>query len=464
MLLGLHIKNYAILNNFSMGLLAQDLLRAPAAAAPPAPLTPLTLLIGPNGSGKSTVLNALTFISRMLKNGVAKAAEDLDQKGGFGSLRQYDLTAPICFELLIKTADCPQLLAYNLALDADAEQRPFVLSESCRALYPATETDSGPDTSAAGNWQEQLLFSCRLNACQILQALDYMSKSTPVYEELTLNDLKRPVLSALGQVSQLAALRCLYQEITHWYCSRIEIDQAPYNSRSGHQQVLRQQLQTGGGHHHLNEDASNLFNVLAYLKKRDSQDYLKRMDQILKCMPDSSSLSRDLFDERISGSEEKLFALLLLLQDPAPRPLLLLENPDIGLYHNMVENWAAALRTYNLNHPDSQVIMTSHNSFLLDSLSPKEVWSFRRQIIDWPQDKLSAEQPSVQGPTVTVRPAAKAINCLALPHVAAMTAEGVGLGALLYAGFLDALPDQQDSLENGGVKGTGGVDECRQHS
>lgn len=455
MLLGLHIRNYAILKDFRMGLLAQDLLGPTPAAPKTAALTPLTLLIGPNGSGKSTVLNALTFISRMLKNGAAKAAEDLEQSGGFGSLRQYDLTAPVGFELLIKTADYPNLLAYRLVLDADAEQRPFVAAESCRVIY-ASAADAAQ--VEPGIWREQLLFNCQLRSCQLLQTLDLAPAAAPVYEDLSLNDLKRPVLSALGQVSTLMPLRSLYHEITRWYCSKIEIDQTQFGARSGHQQVFRQQLQTGGGHHHLNEDASNLFNVLTYLMNRDPEDYKKRMEQILDCMPDRTSLDRDLFDQRISGSEEKLFALLLLLQDPAPRPLLLLENPDIGLYHNMVENWAAALRTYSLKNANCQVIMTSHNSFLLDSLAAQEVWSFRRQSISWPADRPAADPRQAASQADTIRPAAQAINCATLPHVAAMTAEGVGLGALLYAGFLDAPATNPATGETGTSAATRGTD------
>ena len=101
-----------------------------------------------------------------------------------------------------------------------------------------------------------------------------------------------------------------------------------------------------------------------------------------------------------------------------PRPLICIETPDMGLYHDIVDLLASEFRHYSVRHPLSQIIFTTHNPYILESMSPHEVWIFKRE------EENSCNLVNIE--------------CAgANPIVAELYKQGVGMGAIWYSGHFD---------------------------
>ena len=77
----------------------------------------------------------------------------------------------------------------------------------------------------------------------------------------------------------------------------------------------------------------------------------------------------------MSDGTLKIFAYLLLMEDPEPPPFICIEEPENGLYHRLLDSLAHELRSHatgKKNEP--QIFVTTHQPYFVDALSPKEVW------------------------------------------------------------------------------------------
>ncbi|MDR1379590.1 MAG: AAA family ATPase [Synergistaceae bacterium] len=120
---GFHVKNFKALKDVILGRLWN---RQKAT-----PLSPLTAVIGKNGVGKSTLFDAFGFLADCLKVGVEEAC-DLRGRGGFGRIRSQGISEPIGFEVYYKEDGNARPITYELSIDLDDEQRPYVLKERLR--------------------------------------------------------------------------------------------------------------------------------------------------------------------------------------------------------------------------------------------------------------------------------------------------------------------------------------------
>ena len=117
-----------------------------------------------------------------------------------------------------------------------------------------------------------------------------------------------------------------------------------------------------GGHKHLNPSGSNARNVLMYLKQEKPGRYKEVISRILEAM-------------------------------------------------------ANEMRNYSIDFPGCQIFFTTHNPYILENLSPDEIWVFSR-------DESAAGAVEV---------------CCAgsIPIVEELYRQGVGMGAIWYAGHFD---------------------------
>jgi len=77
----------------------------------------------------------------------------------------------------------------------------------------------------------------------------------------------------------------------------------------------------------------------------------------------------------MSNCTLKIFAYLLLLQDPSPPPFLCIEEPENGLYHKLLETLAREFREHAMGRRGgSQVFITTQQPYFVDALEAKEVW------------------------------------------------------------------------------------------
>ena len=123
------------------------------------------------------------------------------------------------------------------------------------------------------------------------------------------------------------------------------------------------------------------------------------------------------YAQQMSDGTLKVFAYLLLLEDPTPPPFLCIEEPENGLYHKLLESLATEFREHATGRKGgSQVFITTHQPYLVDALEPAEVW-----VLEKGRDGCSTVRRASDDPTVQN-----------------MVAAGLPLGGLWYSDYLDA--------------------------
>jgi len=75
----------------------------------------------------------------------------------------------------------------------------------------------------------------------------------------------------------------------------------------------------------------------------------------------------------VSDGTIKMFAYLLLLNDPHPHPLLCIEEPENQLYSSLLIELIEEFRLY-AKRGQGQVFVTSHSPELLNGATPEEVY------------------------------------------------------------------------------------------
>lgn len=391
MLLGIHIKNYRILRDVKMGIQKEEIRKSEenpqlafsAGMTPVFALSELTAVIGRNNTGKSIFFDALSFISDSLLHGCTQAAV-INGRSGFSDLiadKKEPFSAFLLFLLPISGQDGIReyYLSYEFCISADVDGRP---SFSCECVMAAKKEEPEHFFSVLSvkEGKGEVLCDEKMQAGGVL-------------------DSRISAVSTYGTLLCYEYLSALFGEISHWYFCDFS---------SGKKKNI---TVAPGGHRHLNEDGSNYRNVCDRLLHRNPAV----LERIAEKIPDVKH--KESMPDLLKESPDKLLLYLLLLEDQSPRPLLCMETPDNGLYHDMVDILAQELRNYVINRPFSQVFYTTHSPYILESMAPQEVWVFEKNI------------PEKRGTNV---------RCAAsFPVVSEMYERGVGLGAVWYAGHFD---------------------------
>jgi len=395
MILGIQIQNYCVLENIKAGMLENEVGRTEkeprtafsAGIDPVFPFTELVAVVGRNDTGKSIFFDALSFLSDSLVNGCV-AASSVASRGGFSRLisnkeKAFFVSSLFSLSVYVEEEKKDYYVSYEAEMDCDRNGKPFFSREKVRAAEKKENT-SFFDVLTVENGRGEILLNGEMKTAGIA-------------------DTRISAVSSYGSLLEYPFLTVLYQEISHWFFCDF--------SSSG----KKDSVPAPGGHRHLNTDGSNVENVLKYMEKEDPKAYQLFTQKIKDKIPQVRHKSQ--LPDSFMGSPAKLFLYLLLLEDVRPRPLLCLETPDSELYHDMVEVLAQELRAYVVNRPHSQVFLTTHNPYILESLAPQEVWNFERK--------------EEKGKKVSVR-------CMAqIPIILEMYEQGVGMGAIWYAGHFD---------------------------
>ena len=421
---GFRIQNFRTLKDITLGKLWN--------AQKSKPLTPMTAVIGKNGVGKSTIFDAFGFLADCLKNGVEEAC-DLRNRGGFARLRSQGTTEPICFELYYKQDGNSRPITYELEIALDSSNRPYVQKERLRQRRKGQTTgwpfsflimENGKGVAWKGEEQGEQFDEGR-NQLNLFSVMDNVRKDeeSKITEIVELSDKRKLGIATLGSLKQHPRISAFREFVESWYLSYFTPDAA-------------RSLPLAGPQKHLNIHGDNLGNVVQFMEREHPKRFQKILDRIAEKIPGIDSISTEpspdgrlllcfndkgfsdpFFAQHMSDGTLKVFAYLLLLEDPSPPPFICVEEPENGLYHKLLETLAAEFRSHATGRKGgSQVFITTHQPYFVDALEPEEVW-----ILEKGSDGFS-----------TIRRASDddLINN--------MVAEGLPLGSLWYSDYLDA--------------------------
>lgn len=122
------------------------------------------------------------------------------------------------------------------------------------------------------------------------------------------------------------------------------------------------------------------------------------------------------YAQQMSDGTLKVFAYLLLLEDPSPPPFLCIEEPENGLYHKLLEALAREFRERaRVGKGGSQIFVTTHQPYFVDALQPEEVWVLEKGTDGFATIRRASGDPLVKD----------------------LVEEGLPLGGLWYSDYLD---------------------------
>ncbi|MCG5499654.1 AAA family ATPase [Ectothiorhodospira lacustris] len=403
---GFRVQNFRALRDVTLGKLSGEKTGDP--------LTPFTVVIGKNGAGKSTLFDAFGFVADCLATDVETAC-DMKQRGGFERMRSKGVAEPIRFEIYYREAQNERPISYELAIDMDENGRPFVLSEVLKQRrkgqkygrpFPFLRLAQGKGTVWAGE-----------DAVEIEG-----QEEENVSNTVELTDPRELGISTLGTLKEHPRIRKFRDFLKGWYLSYFYPDAA-------------RSLPTAGPQRHLNVHGDNIGNVVQFMEREHKDRFKNILDRIASKIPgitnidtkvtddkrvllrfDDGAFGDPFFAQQMSDGTLKMFAYLLLLEDPDPHPFICIEEPENGLYHKLLEALAQEFRAHATGKKNApQIFTTTHQPYFVDALTPEEVW-----ILEKGDDGFS-----------TIRRASD------LEVVRSLVAEGLPLGGLWYSDYLD---------------------------
>ena len=417
---GFRVRNFKVLREVTLGRLWNQRDRAP--------LTPMSAVIGKNGVGKSALFDAFGFLADALRLGVEDAC-DARGRGGFSRLHTQGTSGPISFDLYYRERPRDRPITYEIQIDQDARGRACVTYERLRQRRRG-QTHGRPFTflwltdGEGIAWEGEQEAEIDEEPDDFRGYLEWLgaweeSKDREWVELTNRSHLGISTLGALKQHPRIAAFR---RFIEGWHLSYFSPDAA-------------RSLPLAGPQKHLNVHGDNLGNVVQFMER----DYPDRFRSVLERIADKipgidkidtektsdgrlllrfndRGFSDPFYAQQMSDGTLKVFCYLLLLEDPTPPPFLCIEEPENGLYHKLLETLATEFREHAVHRRGSQVFITTHQPYFVNSLDPDEVWILEKGV-----DGMS-----------TVHRASES------PIVANMVAEGVPLGNLWYSDYLDA--------------------------
>ena len=437
---GIRIRNYRVLRDITLG----RLWHMPDTSA----LTPMTAVIGKNGVGKSSLFDAFGFLADCLKLGVEEACDERG-RNGFDRIRSQGSDGPIMFDVCYQGESQAQLITYELAVKTDDAGRPYVSYERLHQWGedPASALPrvflllrDGGGVVWKGESQGQLideegymgfdLQSARRYLDLFMERLDATMSSEAKFEKpesdeiefIQLQDKRRLGIATLGALKQHPRISSFREFVEGWYLSYFTPDAA-------------RSLPLAGPQRRLSIHGDNLGNVVQYMEREhhDGFDRILRkiagrvpgIDRIdTERSPDGRLLLRfndrgfddPFYAQQMSDGTLKVFAYLLLLEDPHPPPFICIEEPGNGLYHKLLEVLAAEFRAHATGQKDSpQIFITTHQPYFVDALSAEETWVLEKQVDGFSTIRRASDDEVVK----------------------AMVEEGLPLGSLWYSDYLD---------------------------
>jgi predicted ATPase len=393
----------------------------------------MTAVIGKNGVGKSTLFDAFGFLSDCLKGGVEEAC-DARGRGGFERLRSQGQEGSIEFQIYYKEDYNSRPITYELAIDLDTDNRPYVKKERLRQRRKGQKTgwpfsflllDEGKGIVWKGEEEGKQVeegqdhFDLFKLIEKIQREADEESKETELVE---LNDKRKLGIATLGSLKQHPRISLFQRFIEGWYLSYFTPDAA-------------RSLPLAGPQKHLNIHGDNLGNVVQFMEREHSKKFQNILNSISRKIPGIEKISTEkspdnrlllkfndrgfqdpFYVQQMSDGTLKVLAYLLLLEDPSPPPFICIEEPENGLYHKLLETLAQEFRKHATGQRgSSQIFITTHQPYFVDALQPEEVWILEKGDDGFSRIKRASDNPLIKN----------------------LVSEGLPLGSLWYSDYLD---------------------------
>lgn len=332
----------------------------------------LCVLVGANGTGKSTLFDVFSFLKDALSMNVGKA---LAKRGGFREVASRGFSSEpieITLQFRLEITGRERLVTYVLRIAPGKDGRPFVEREVLRykrGAYgaPFRFLDFSHGTGYAITNEE-----------------DFSKQDEELArEEQELDAPDILAIKGLGQFERFKAASAFRLMIENWHISDFHVSEARSSQEDGFAE-------------HLSTHGDNLPLVANYL----FEHHRDRFDHVLQAMQrrvpgvsvveprqtedgrlvlrfQDGSFKDPFIARHVSDGTIKMFAYLVLLNDPKPYPLLAVEEPENQLYPELLPELAEEFRAYA--ERGGQVFISTHSPDFLNALTLEEIYCLRKE-------------------------------------------------------------------------------------
>ncbi len=332
------------------------------------------VLVGANGTGKSTLFTVFGFLRDAMSTNVTAALGRLGGSRGFQEVRSRGSSGPIEIELKIR-ADIGRsrtsLITYEVGIDEE-NGRPVVAREVLKYRR-----------GSSGKPWHFIDFS-RGSGEAVTNELDSVTDEGQLRREAQV--LRSPdilAIKGLAQFERFPAAVALGRLIENWHLSDFHISRARPEQEAGYAE-------------HLSREGENLSLVIEYLHTHHPKVFRAILDRLTQRIPGITEVESKTTEEGrvllkfqdgafedpflaryVSDGTIKMLAYLVLLYDPAPHPLLCVEEPENQLYPSLLWHLAEEFRTYAAR--GGQVFVSTHSPDFLNAVQIDEVFWLVKQ-------------------------------------------------------------------------------------
>lgn len=327
------------------------------------------VLVGANGTGKSTLFSVFGFLRDAMTTNLTAALGKLGGSRGLQEVRSRNSSGPIEIELKIRAslrAGASSLITYELQIDEEAG-RPVVTREILKYRR-----------GSKGQPWHFLDFSRGVGEAVTNELESVTDEKDLKREPQTLKSPDILAIKGLAQFERFPAVVALGDLIENWHLSDFHISRARPEQEAGYAE-------------HLSREGENLSLVVEYLYKNHPEAFVQILERLKGCIPGITHVDAKTTEEGrvllkfqdgsfedpflaryVSDGTIKMLAYLVLLYDPAPHPLLCVEEPENQLYPSLLWDLAEEFRTYA--ERGGQVFVSTHSPDFLNAVQLDEVF------------------------------------------------------------------------------------------
>lgn len=331
------------------------------------------VIVGANGAGKTTLFDVFGFLHDCLKGNVRQA---LDSRGRFR-------------EVLSRDSDTNTILIeiqYRMAIAGKDRRVTYSLEIGENKGVPSVRREILRYKRGSHGAPFRFLDFANGEGYAITNEEDFDKPDEALTrEQQKLNSPDILAIKGLGQFERFKAANAFRQLIESWHISDFHISAA------------RGRKEASGDSEHLTETGDNLPRVARYLFEHHHSVFERILETMQRRVPGVQSIEPRLMDDGyltlrfqdgsfktpfldryVSDGTIKMFAYLVLLHDPAPHPLLCVEEPENQLYPALMQELAEEFRLYAQR--GGQVLVSTHSPDFLNACELNEVfWLVKRE-------------------------------------------------------------------------------------